>query len=78
MARQYNQSGFQEVRVNPEIERLKASTVVDAGESRVLEHRAANRPRSLLAALMVRAGALAPLPQTVKRGRGRPRKGGAA
>jgi len=62
---------------NQEIEQLQATTVVDAGECKVLEQCAPNRPRSLLAALMVRAGALAPLPQVVKRGRGRPRKGSA-
>jgi hypothetical protein len=61
--------------MNPELERLRRLVRVDAGECKVLEHIPPARPRSLLAALMVRAGALAPLPPTqAKRGRGRPPK----
>lgn len=60
---------------NAELARLSPAVVVDAADGSVIEERPAVRPGGLLGALMVRAGALQPLPKAApKRPRGRPSK----
>lgn len=61
--------------LNAEAERLRSADLYDPADGSVAGRHVGQRPRGLLAALMVRAGALPPLPaQPVKRGRGRPPK----